>query len=208
VSSSVRLEDELEKIIASENRPRLLLHVCCAPCATYVLEYLTPYFEITILFYNPNIYPQIEYDRRAAELKKLLMYIDYPNRPNLIVIAYDTSDYYSLTAPLNDDPEGGRRCQICFELRLGETVKQGRDGGYQYFTSTLSVSPHKNAVLLNEIGSRLAQETGIIYLNADFKKRDGYKRSVEISRQYGLYRQDYCGCTASLIAKTGVGNQE
>ena len=187
-------ESEIDNIAASGKTPRLLLHSCCAPCACYVLEYLSRFFDITALYYNPNIFPSEEYDRRALELKKLLACVKYPNRVDLIVADHDAAAFDAAAACLWDEPEGGRRCKLCFELRLEQTAARAKSGGYDYFSTTLSVSPHKNAVLLNEIGGGLSEKYGVKYLYSDFKKRDGYKRSTELSKQLGLYRQNYCGC--------------
>ena len=174
--------------------PQLLLHCCCAPCASYVLEYLSPLFEITILFYNPNIRPREEYEKRQAEFQRLLSLAVYPNRIDILDCAYDAGAYDAAALPFLEEPEGGRRCRACFELRLGETAKQAGDGGYDYFATTLSVSPHKDAVVLNEVGGSLAEEYGIKYLYSNFKKHNGYKRSIELSKRFNLYRQSYCGC--------------
>ena len=187
------LDDKLAGIRASGGTPRLLLHCCCAPCAVYVLEYLSPFFEITVLFYNPNIRPREEYDKRAAELQKLPI-AKYPNKVDVFVTEYEPTVFDISTTRLEDEPEGGLRCAVCFRLRLTETARRAREDGYEYFTTTLSVSPYKNAALLNEIGGELAGEYGVGYLTSDFKKRDGYKRSIELSNQFGLYRQSYCGC--------------
>ena len=184
----------MTEIPSSGEMTRLLLHCCCAPCASYVLEYLSPFYKITALFYNPNIQPREEYFKRAAELEKLIAIAGYAKSVDLIVAGYETGEYEAVASPYWEEPEGGRRCRACFELRLGEAARRAREGGYSYFTTTLSVSPHKDAALLNEIGAGLAGETGVKYLHSDFKKRDGYKRSVELSKKYGLYRQRYCGC--------------
>ena len=173
---------------------RLLLHCCCAPCASYVLEYLSPQYDITIFYYNPNIQPREEYDKRAAQFDILLKLAKYENKVELLFGEYASSDYEAAAAPFANEPEGGKRCSVCFALRLEEAAKRAKSGGFDCFTSTLSVSPHKNAELLNRIGNELAEEYAVEYLEADFKKRDGYKRSVELSKQYGLYRQMYCGC--------------
>ena len=178
--------------------PRLLLHCCCAPCASYVLEYLSPSFDITILFFNPNIRPAEEYLKRKMELQRLLLLAVYPNCVDMLSCDYDTGTFEAAAEPFWEEPEGGSRCRMCFELRLGETAKRAKNGGYDCFTTTLSVSPHKNAALLNEIGDRLAGEYGVEYVYSNFKKRDGYKRSVELSKQYGLYRQSYCGCLTGV----------
>lgn len=192
---------EPEQSEAAGLLPRLLLHCCCAPCASYVLEYLSPKFSISVFYCNPNIEPREEYDKRESELRRLIGAVSYPNPVN--ILEYDdysaeNAEYKEATKALTAEPEGGRRCEACFEMRLEETAVRARAGGFDCFTTTLSVSPYKNAALLNEIGYRLGQKHGIEYLYADFKKRDGYKRSIELSRQYGLYRQAYCGCMPSF----------
>ena len=184
--------------------PRLMLHCCCAPCSSHVLEYLSPHYNITALFFNPNIKPVGEYEKRAGEMEKLLSLASYPNNVELLVVDYDGIVFDTLACPFMDEPEGGRRCRICFEIRLSETAKQAKNGGYDYFATTLSVSPHKDAALINDVGNRAAEKYGASncgtgkcgtgYLPADFKKHSGFSRSVELSRQYGLYRQNYCGC--------------
>ena len=181
------------------DKPRLLLHCCCAPCASYVLEYLAPSYNITALFYNPNIFPQDEYDKRAAELRKLAALAAYSDGVDVSIVDYDAAIFDDAASPFLHEPEGGRRCRICFEIRLAETLRLAIEGGFDVFATTLSVSPHKDAEMLNEIGDALAAESGVSYLRSDFKKRDGYKRSVELSKQYGLYRQAYCGCKPSLV---------
>ena len=189
-------DDEI-KIGLLTQTPRLLLHGCCAPCASSVLEVLSPFFEITVLYYNPNIRPTEEYEKRAAEFCKLIKRAEYPNKVDPVICDYDAESFGSLAALYPDEPEGGLRCKACYSLRLAETFKRARGGGYDFFATTLSVSPHKNAALLNEIGNALAEGSDIRFLSADFKKRDGYKRSIELSKQYGLYRQAYCGCKLS-----------
>ena len=187
-------DDVLAKILSSGETPRLMLHCCCAPCASYVLEYLSPVFDITLLYFNPNIKPREEYDKRAGECVKLLELTEYPNCIETIACDYEPSVFDAAATGLWDEPEGGLRCRVCFEIRLRETAQRAHKGGFEYFATTLTVSPHKNADLINEIGAGLAGEYGSIYLPSDFKKRDGYKRSIELSKRYGLYRQQYCGC--------------
>ena len=199
MSAGLALDEELACIAASKKLPQLMLHCCCAPCASYVLEYLSPYFGITILFYNPNIQPIEEYNKRASEFQKLTASVDYPNGVKIITCDYDTGIFTEAAAPFREEPEGGRRCRVCFELRLGETAKRAKEGGYDFFATTLSVSPHKNAAALNEIGSDFEGKFGVRFLRADFKKRDGYKRSIALSKQFGLYRQNYCGCAWSAV---------
>lgn len=194
-------QKELEKIIHRiENEriyPKLLIHSCCAPCSSYVLEYLTKYFSITIFYYNPNIYPEEEYRRRVEEQIQLIRSMPLPSKVQFIPGEYRPEVYYQKIKGLEKEPEGGERCFSCYELRLREAAKQAKDGGFDYFTTTLSISPHKNAEKLNEIGQSLAAEYGVKYLPSDFKKNNGYKRSIELSKEYDLYRQDYCGCIYS-----------
>ena len=194
MSVALTTEELLAEIAGSGNTPRLLLHCCCAPCSSYVLEYLSPFFRISALFFNPNIKPSEEYDKRAGEMERLIELASYPNFTGLLVSDHNSAVFDAAAEPFMDEPEGGRRCRACFELRLGETAGLARDDGYDYFASTLSVSPHKDAALINDTGVRLAAKSGVRYLQSDFKKHGGYKRSVELSAKYGLYRQNYCGC--------------
>lgn len=193
------LDEELAKITASNIRPRLLLHACCAPCSSYTLEYLTKYFDITLFFYNPNIAPEEEYDFRAAELSRFLSAHPACGRVKLSVAAYDSAPFFAMAKGLEDVPEGGERCMECYRLRLAETAKAAKEGGFDYFCTTLSISPYKNALALNTIGGELAEECGVKYLYSDFKKKGGYARSIELSKEYDLYRQDYCGCIYSKM---------
>ncbi len=178
--------------------PRLLLHACCAPCSSYVLEYLSAYFSITVLFYNPNIYPPQEYGKRVAEERRLIGEMPLGNTVHLVEGTYQPEDFYEAVKGLEKEPEGGARCRECFHLRLKEAARCAKAGGFDYFTTSLTISPLKNAEVLNEIGEELGREYGVAYLNSDFKKRDGYKRSIQLSEQYGLYRQNYCGCVFSM----------
>ncbi len=197
-------QKELEKFImknCNESRvPRLLLHSCCAPCSSYVLEYLSQYFEITVFYYNPNIFPEEEYVTRAEEQRRLIEALPakYPIR--LEVGAYEPERFYSMAKGLEREPEGGERCFGCYRLRLEEAAKLAAEGGYDCFTTTLTISPLKNAGKLNEIGEELAGIYQVAHLPSDFKKKNGYKRSVELSAEYGLYRQNYCGCVFSKAA--------
>ena len=195
----LKLDKELARLTAEERRPRLLLHVCCAPCSSYVLEYLTQYFDITALFYNPNISPKSEYDYRAEELCRLSneMPLSYPITCR--IEEYDPASFVTIAKGLEHEPEGGERCTACYRLRLTRTAQIAAAEGYDYFTTTLSISPLKDAVRLNTIGSELSTEYGIPYLYSDFKKREGYKRSIQLSAEYSLYRQDYCGCAFSKV---------
>lgn len=189
------LDRELEAL--QGRRPRLLLHSCCGPCSTYVLEYLSAYFEITVFYYNPNIYPAEEFFKRAAEQKRLLETMFPSGTVHFSEGVYDDDRFYRMAKGLEDQPEGNERCFRCYRLRLEETAKKAAAENFEYFTTTLSISPHKNAQVLNEIGEEIAERYGLRYLFSDFKKRNGYKRSCELSAQYGIYRQDYCGCVFS-----------
>ena len=197
VNYQLKLDQELERISNKGQKPRLLLHVCCAPCSSYVLEYLSRYFEITVCFYNPNISPESEYTYRAQELIRLTQQMPLPRPITCRISDYDPASFYAIAKGLEEEPEGGERCTACYRLRLTETAKIASNEGFDYFTTTLSISPLKDAVRLNTIGGELAKEYGVPYLYSDFKKRDGYKRSIELSSVYDLYRQDYCGCAFS-----------
>ena len=191
------LDKELEEIRAEGRTPTLLLHSCCAPCSSYTLEYLSEYFSITVFYYNPNIYPEEEYSRRVAEQTRFISQLPAKNPIALTVGDYDPQEFYTAVKGLEQIPEGGERCFACYRLRLERTARLAEERGFEYFTTTLSISPYKNAPKLNEIASELAGIYRVKALPSDFKKREGYKRSVELSKQYGLYRQDYCGCIFS-----------
>ena len=199
--NKINYQKELDKVIAQNQRegktPRLLLHVCCAPCSSYCLEYLSQYFEITVYYYNPNISIKEEYAHRLNEEKRLVSQMTFKNPVTVIEGAYDPNEFFDAVKGLENEPEGGKRCEKCFELRLGSAAKLASDMGFDYFTTTLSISPLKNAELLNTIGAREAERCGASWLYSDFKKREGYKRSIELSREYDLYRQNYCGCIFS-----------
>ena len=200
--NKVNYQKELDKVIEVLQRqgrvPRLLLHSCCAPCSSYVLEYLSRYFEITVFYYNPNIYPPEEFGKRVEEQKRLIAQLPAEHPISFLDGPYEPERFYEMAKGLEQGPEGGARCFKCYRLRLTETAEMARAGKYDYFTTTLSISPLKNAEKLNEIGGQLAKDYGVDYLYSDFKKRNGYKRSTELSREYGLYRQDYCGCVFSM----------
>lgn len=191
------LDSLIENLEKEEKVPTLLLHSCCAPCSSYVLEYLSQYFRITIFFYNPNIYPLEEYYRRVEEQKRFISDLKVKNKIEFIEGQYDTKSYYEIAKGLEEEKEGGIRCFNCYELRLKEAAIVARKNGFDYFTTTLSISPHKNAQKLNEIGKKLSEKYDAKYLYSDFKKKEGYKRSIELSKEYNLYRQDYCGCVFS-----------
>lgn len=190
--------DEIIKEITSINKtPSLLLHSCCAPCSSYVLEYISQIFKITILYYNPNIYPKAEYQRRLEEQKNFINVFPVKNKVNFIENEYNEAEFLEAIRGNEKDKEGGNRCFICYELRLRKTAQIAKDNGFEYFTTTLSISPHKNSPKLNEIGKELSEKYGVKYLYSDFKKKEGFKRSLVLSNKYNLYRQDYCGCRFS-----------
>ena len=178
--------------------PRLLLHSCCAPCSSSTLEQLTDHFLVAVYYYNPNIFPEKEYRRRADEQIRFLGEIRPKNPVSFIEGEYHPECFRRISVGLEQEPEGGARCTACYELRLRSAGEAARAGGFDYFSTTLSVSPHKDAARLNEIGGRLAEEYGVPYLFSDFKKRNGYLRSIRLAQEYGLYRQEYCGCQFSL----------
>ena len=197
------LQKELEKIIEQNKkegiRPSLLLHACCAPCSSYCIEYLHEHFDITLFFYNPNIFPAEEYTYRVSELKRLVseMGLNIP----VLEAENDTESFYALARGRENVREGGARCFDCYRLRLEKTAQLAKEKGFDYFTTTLSISPLKNSKKLREIGLELEGEYGVKNLPSDFKKKEGYKRSIELSKKYNLYRQDYCGCEFSVRDK-------
>lgn len=193
---------EMEKMLSSiKGVPKLLLHSCCAPCSSYVLSVLTNYFDITILYYNPNISPKEEFDKRYQELQKFIEQYPLKNKIELVCGKYDNEHYEKVIDGHQKDPERGKRCYLCYQLRMEEAMKYAKEHHFDYMTTTLSISPFKNANWLNEIGKKLENQYGVSYLYADFKKKDGYKKSIMLSDQYGLYRQDYCGCVYSKRGK-------
>ncbi len=191
------LEQILKKIEQEEKVPKLLLHSCCAPCSSYVIEYLSSYFNITVFYYNPNIYPDEEYEKRVEEQMRFIREFPAKYPVEFIRGDFEKERFYEAVKGYEQIREGGERCFRCYELRLSESAKMAKLTGADYFTTTLSISPLKNASKLNEIGERLAGQYDVAYLNSDFKKKNGYKRSVELSNTYGMYRQDYCGCVFS-----------
>ena len=191
------LDELLQKLPQDGTKKRLLLHACCAPCSSYVLEYLSRYFDITLYFYNPNISPEEEHRFRVSELSRLITEMPLSGTVHLEVSKYTPEDFEAIAKGLESLPEGGSRCERCYRLRLSKTADMAAEGGYDYFTTTLSISPYKNALWLNTIGKEEGDRVGVFYLFSDFKKKNGYKRSCELSEQYGLYRQDYCGCVYS-----------
>lgn len=195
----VNYQLQLDGITANlTGKPSLLLHSCCGPCSSYVIEYLSKFFQITVYYYNPNIHPKEEYLHRLETQRQL---VEKLGGAVLVEGEYEPSRYFDAVRGYEDSAEGGERCNHCIEERLVQTAQKCKEGGYDYFATTLTVSPHKNAQSINKIGFELSQKFGIKWLPSDFKKREGYKRSIELSAEYGLYRQDYCGCIFSLQNK-------
>ncbi|MBQ1353428.1 MAG: epoxyqueuosine reductase QueH [Ruminococcus sp.] len=201
--NKINYQKELDRIIERNQRdgvtPRLLLHVCCAPCSSYCLEYLSEYFDITVYYYNPNISPESEYRFRLSEEERYISLRDFKNPVSITDSVYDPREFLDAVRGLEREPEGGKRCEKCFRLRLEASAKKAKELGMDCFTTTLTISPLKNAALLNEIGFELGEKYGVMWLPSDFKKREGYKRSIVLSREYDLYRQNYCGCAFSKI---------
>lgn len=191
------LEEKLNSISKIEEKSSLLLHACCAPCSSYVLEYLSTYFNITVLFYNPNISSESEYLHRAEELKRFVSEADLANPVKVMICDYNDREFYEYVKGFEKYPEGQERCFKCYRLRLEKTAQIALENKFDFFTTTLSISPLKNAQKLNEIGKELEEQYEIEYLYSDFKKNNGYKRSIELSKEYQLYRQNFCGCVFS-----------
>ena len=201
---------ELEKIIQKRGKrnPRVLLHSCCGPCSSSVLEYLTQYFDVTILWYNPNVYPQEEFDRRFQAQIEILEKMGLADKVSILAEPWKHEAYLSYIKGKESEPEGGERCSACFRLRLLECAKLAKHYEYDYFCTTLTVSRHKDAELINSIGEEIAKAIGTVWLPSDFKKHDGENRSVELSEQYGIYRQLYCGCEFSLAVREAGKNEK
>ena len=192
----VNYQLQLDKITANlTDKPTLFLHSCCGPCSSYVIEYLSKFFQITDYYYNPNIHPEEEYIRRLDTQRRL---VEKLGGAVLVEGEYEPSRYFDAVRGYEDSAEGGARCELCIGERLAQTAQKAKEGGYEYFATTLTVSPHKNAQSINQMGFELQEKIGIKWLPSDFKKKEGYKRSIELSAEYGLYRQDYCGCRFSL----------
>lgn len=193
--------EEIINLIPKGKYPKLLLHACCAPCSSYCIEYLSHFFDITIYYYNPNIDSDEEFNKRANEIEKFIKEFKTRRKVNYVIENYNSSDYINAVKGFEKEKEGGKRCNICFRLRLEKAAKYASTNGFDYFTTTLSISPYKNSELLNEIGQDLESKYNIKYLYSDFKKNNGYKRSIELSHEYDLYRQDYCGCIYSKVER-------
>lgn len=194
----INYQYKLDELINSLSQtPKMLLHSCCAPCSSYCLEYLAKYFSITVLYYNPNISPKEEFDKRVEEQKRLIAQLEVKNPVSLVVDEYDPRQFYAAVKGLEHIKEGGERCFACYRLRLERAAKYAEEYNFDFYCTTLSVSPYKNAQKINEIGNELSEIYKVKFLPSDFKKKGGYQRSIELSREYGLYRQDYCGCVFS-----------
>ena len=196
-------QKEIDKLIEQTLKdgitPSLLLHSCCAPCSSYVLEYLSQFFNITVLYYNPNISPKDEYLYRLQEEKRLISEMKFKNPVKILDCDYNADEFFTVAKGLEKEPEGGKRCEKCFDLRLDFTAKTAKENNFDYFATTLTISPLKNANLINQIGESLAEKYNVKYLSSDFKKKEGYKRSITLSKEYNLYRQNYCGCIYSKV---------
>lgn len=191
----IEMEKEIERI--KEERPKLLLHACCAPCSSAVLERISNYFKISILYYNPNITDEGEYQKRLEELKRFVSAFDSKKEIEVIDGRYQPEEFFEMSKGLEQEKERGKRCYLCYQMRLEETAKLAKNLDFDYFTTTLSLSPYKNSNWINEIGENLSKSYDVRFLYSDFKKKNGYKRSIELSKEYDLYRQDYCGCIYS-----------
>ena len=195
VNYQLILDKTLENIVKENRRPALLIHACCAPCSSYVLEYLTKYFDITLFYYNPNISPEKEYSYRVSEVQRLIS--EMCPQVKFVEGRYDPERFFEMAKGLENEPERGARCHKCYRMRLEESAQEALRLGCSYFTTTLSISPQKDSAVLNDIGKSVSEQYGIPYLFSDFKKRGGYKRSIELSAKFSLYRQNYCGCVFS-----------
>lgn len=198
--NKINYQNQLDRIIENispDNPPRLLLHSCCAPCSSYTLEYLSRYFDITVYYFNPNISPKQEFDKRFEEQKRLISQMPFKNSVTLVEGDYNYDDFLEIAKGLENVPEGGERCFRCYKMRLESTARFAKEQGFDYFCTTLSISPLKNSQKINELGFEIEEKYGVKWLPSDFKKREGYKRSIQLSREYSLYRQNFCGCVFS-----------
>lgn len=204
--NKINYQNQLDRIIENispDNPPRLLLHSCCAPCSSYTLEYLSRYFDITVYYFNPNISPKQEFDKRFEEQKRLISQMPFKNSVTLVEGAYNYDDFLEIAKGLENVPEGGERCFRCYKMRLESTARLAKEQGFDYFCTTLSISPLKNSQKINELGFEIEEKYGVKWLPSDFKKREGYKRSIQLSKEYSLYRQNFCGCVFSKNRQGG-----
>lgn len=208
INYQLEMEREIQRLSDRGERPVLVLHSCCAPCSSAVLERLHEAFQLVVYYYNPNISPEGEFRHRSDEQRRLVSQMFLREDVQVVEGEYDPERFYALVKGYEDAPEGGERCTICFEMRLRKTAEYARSIGAEYFTTTLSISPLKDAQRLNSIGEELAKEYGLNYLHSDFKKKDGYRRSIQLSAQYDLYRQDFCGCVYSKMERERAQNQQ
>lgn len=199
--NKINYHKELDKILLNTNGQTLMLHSCCAPCSSYVLSYLNKYFKITVLYYNPNITDENEYKKRKAEQIRLISELPAENPIKIIDCDYEPDKFFEISKGLEDCPEGGERCFKCYELRLEKAAELAKKHNFDWFCTTLSISPLKNAQKINEIGNDLSKKYGVRFLPSDFKKKEGFKQSIELSKKYDLYRQNYCGCVYSKNQK-------
>lgn len=210
--NKINYQLELDKIIEEITKkgvvPKLLMHSCCAPCSSYCLRYLAKYFDITIYYYNPNISPEDEYRKRVEEQKRLINELPVVHKVSFAEGVYNPECFTEIAKGMEKIPEGGERCFACYELRQREAARYAKENGFDFFTTTLSISPHKNAQKLNEIGLRLQEEYGVRYLVSDFKKKGGYQESIRLSKEYDLYRQNYCGCIYSKQASLNKDTED
>lgn len=195
INYQLAMETVLRQLQQEGCRPKLLLHACCAPCSSATLERLADAFDLTLLYYNPNIYPPVEYHRREAELERFVQQAGY--RFPVVELPYDPREFYDAVRGLEQEPEKGARCTVCYRLRLEQTARYAAQNGFEWFCTTLSISPMKDPVRINALGEELGARYGVRFLPSEFRKKDGYKRSLQLSQAYGLYRQDYCGCVFS-----------
>lgn len=198
------MEEQIRQYAKGENVPRLLLHSCCGPCSSYCIQCLSEFFSVTVFYYNPNIYPPEEYALRAGEQERFIQEFPVKHPVSFVEGAYDCARFYETVRGMETLPEGGKRCFACYRLRLEETAAYAKAHRFDFFTTTLTISPLKDAQKLNELGAELGEKYNVRYLFSDFKKKDGYKRSTELSREYGMYRQNYCGCVFSLRERAAI----
>ena len=208
VNYQIETDKIIKRIQTEGSVPRLLLHSCCAPCSSYTLEYLSEYFEITVFYFNPNISPESEFEKRFAEQKRLIEALPSKHKISLIKGEYNPNEFFEIAKGLENAKEGYERCFKCYRLRLEKTAGLAKEQGFDYFCTTLSISPLKNSRKINEIGFEVAEKYGVLWLPSDFKKKEGFKRSIELSREYDLYRQDFCGCIYSKAASEKAKEKE